>query len=236
MYVTSAVKFFVGIDSDVNIDYELFANDGLSVTTIQYSVLLKSTLGTSTPATFSTSPGGSTITVGITELLAGLPVGGNVLQESDLEPGDTFTFDFVISLSDGRTLNTASNSTVTVQCPPAPGDYRVVMHDSYGDGWQTDDGNGGSGLQVTLDDGTVLEVGMCSPYLASDFTCVEGDGYDAEDVITIPDGTKSADWYFPGDSYGEISFEIFSPAGVELFASGDAGAQGAGLLPIINCR
>jgi hypothetical protein len=235
LYVTSNVKFFVGLDTDVNIDFEKFENEGATISSIDYSVVLTSTLGKSTAATFS-SPGSATVvSVPITTLLAGLPVDGTALTESDLVPGDVFVFDFDITLSDGRALDTPGSTIVTVQCRPASGAYRVAMHDSYGDGWQTNDGSGGDGLQVTLGDGTVLEVGMCSPYLASNFTCAPGD-FDAEDFITIPVGTESADWFFPGDSYGEISFEIYSPTGDLLFASGGPGDQGAGLLPIINCE
>jgi hypothetical protein len=235
LYVTSNVKFFQGLDTEVKIDFEKYENEGVTVSSIDYNVVLTSTLGTSSAASFSSPGNASVVTVGIDELLAALPVNGNTLQESDLVPGDVFNFDFDITLGDGSILNTPSSSIVTVQCRPAPGDYRVVMHDSYGDGWQTNDGNGGDGLQVTLDDGTMLEVGMCSPYLASNFECVEGPSL-AEDFITIPEGTESADWYFPGDSYGEISFEIFSPEGDEIFASGAPGALGAGNLPIINCE
>jgi len=118
---------------------------------------------------------------------------------------------------------------------PDAGDYRVVMHDSFDDGWQTNDANGGDGLQVTLFDGTVLEVGMCNPYVASAFDCAPGDFSDAEDVITIPVGTLSAEWYFPGDRYGEISFEIYSPTDELLFASGAPGETGEGSVQVIDC-
>jgi hypothetical protein len=235
LYVTSDVKFFVGVDNEVKIDFEKYENEGVSVSSIDYNVVLTSTLGTSSAASFSSSGTATVVTVGIDELLAALPVNGSTLQQSDLVPGDRFNFDFGMTLSDGSVLNIPSGSIVTVQCRPAPGDYRVVMHDSYGDGWQTNDGNGGDGLRVTLDDGTILEVGMCSPYLASSFECVAGPSL-AEDIITIPEGTKSADWYFPGDAWGEISFEIYSPEGDEIFASGAPGALGAGNLPIINCE
>jgi hypothetical protein len=237
LYVTSAVKFFVGLDTDVNITYEKFENEGVTISTIDYTVVLSSTLGDSEAAAFSSPASASTITVAITDLLAALPVNGNTLTEGDLTPGDTFTFDFDITLADGRALDPPANTLVTVQCRPASGAYRVVMHDSYGDGWQTNDGNGGDGIQVTLDDGTVLEVGMCNPYVASPFTCPTPNDYsNAEDVINIPVGTEAADWYFPGDFYGEISFEIYSPTDVLIFNSGGTGATGAGILPIINCE
>ena len=91
-----------------------------------------------------------------------------------------------------------------------------------------------------LNDGTVLEIGMCSPYGAAAGTfaggtdCVVGDYYDASDTITIPVGAQEATWFFPGDRYGEISFEVYAPDSTLLFA-GAQGATSAGLLPITLC-
>lgn len=123
---------------------------------------------------------------------------------------------------------------VEIVCNPAPGEYLVEMHDSYGDGWQTDDGNGGSGITVDID-GTIVEIGMCNPYVGSDYECVTGDGYDAQAVVTIPENTISASWNFPGDWYGEISFEIYAPDGTLAFASGAPGNMEAGQIPIVVC-
>ncbi|HAI42274.1 MAG TPA: hypothetical protein DCM40_31260 [Maribacter sp.] len=41
------------------------------------------------------------------------------------------------------------------ECPIAAGEWTINMTDSYGDGWQTDTATGGSGLTITLNDGTV---------------------------------------------------------------------------------
>jgi len=124
---------------------------------------------------------------------------------------------------------------VEVTCNPKSGDYLVVMHDSYGDGWQTDDDTSGSGITVDID-GTIVEVGMCNPYTPNSFACVGTDYYDAQTTVTIPEGTFKALWYFPGDYWGEISFEVYGPDGVLVFASGDPGATGAGILPIVVCK
>lgn len=233
LYVTSEVKYFTG-DLNFTIGLETNAGEGVTVSSIEYAVQLHSVLGESDVSTLTVEGSTTDLSVNVPDLLTTLPINGSTITESDLEPGDTFSFDFSITLSDGRSLDTPSGTLVTVLCAPAPGDYRVAMHDSYGDGWQTDDGNGGSGLLVTLDDGTEIEVGMCSPYLPSDFDCVDGDGYNAEDFISIPDGATSADWFFPGDNYGEISFEIYSPTDVLLFSYTE-GDTYAGTLPIINC-
>jgi hypothetical protein len=106
------------------------------------------------------------------------------------------------------------------------------MVDTYGDGWQTTTGGGGDGITVTLNDGTVLEVGLCSPYGSAAGTflgsgdCTPNDGSTGTGTITIPVGTETADWFFPGDAYGEIDFEIVTPNGnvVGGYQGVDAGA------------
>lgn len=165
------------------------------------------------------------------ELLAATGIAADALDGSD-----QFRIRFELVLVDGRTFSFAQNSgtltgsyfsspflyTATIVCPPVPptpGDWVVNMTDSYGDGWQTDTGLGGSGITVTLDDGTVLEVGLCSPYAGAAGTflggtdCTANDGSSGSGIITIPAGTQTADWFFPGDNYGEIGFEIVTPNG-----------------------
>lgn len=167
------------------------------------------------------------------------------LSDGEYNAGDLIVTRFELVLTDGRTFSNedASGSlqgsyfqspykyTGAILCAPMAGDYRVAMHDSYGDGWQTDADD--NGIQVTLGDGTVLEVGMCSAYNVTSF-CVPGD-YEAEDIVTIPVGQESAEWWFPGDVYGEISFEVYAPTGELLFASGGPGETGGGSLPVVKC-
>jgi len=178
------------------------------------------------------------------------------LSAAQMSPGDLFVFELRLNLTDGRTFGASSGTGILsggyfsspfkynalLLCSPEPGDYRVVMHDSYGDGWQTDGGSGGSGIQVTID-GVITEVGLCSPYggAAGSFLdsttagCTQNDGYDAETIVTIPVGAEQATWNFPGDKYGEIGFEVYGPQGQLLLASG-FGEASPGLLPITLCR
>ena len=108
-------------------------------------------------------------------------------------------------------------------CIPVPGDYRVDMHDSWGDGWQTNTGSGGPGLQVTID-GVVTEVGLAS-------------GYEGTAVVTIPDPSYNVVWFFPGDWYGEISFEIYDPSDNLVFSRPQAvDRTGGGNLPFEVCQ
>lgn len=152
-----------------------------------------------------------------------------------------------VGIADGSATTT---HRVELLCggEPQAGTYTIDMHDSFGDGWQTDDANGGSGMTLTLTnvagEETVIEFGMCSPYSAADGTFLRGpdcDGpastsfFDATRTIDVPAGTVNAVWNFPGDFYGEISFEIYLPSGTLLYASGNAGDQGDGELPVSYC-
>ena len=121
------------------------------------------------------------------------------------------------------------------ECPPAPapGDWIVNMQDSYGDGWQTTTANGGPGITVTLSTGEVFEVGLCTPYEANTYVCTP-ELSSGSATITIPDGVETADWFFPGDNWGEISFQIIAPSG-NTVASYDAGSP-AGPIVIDVCK
>ena len=144
----------------------------------------------------------------------------------------------IFIISEGEIFSSPFAYNALVICSPEPGDYTVDMHDSYGDGWQTNDGNSGDGITVDID-GTIVQIGMCSAYaidfwLSSADCMTPGDGYDATDTVTVPVGADSATWNFPGDQYGEISFEVYGPGGEELYI-GAQGATPTGLLPITLC-
>jgi len=199
---------------------------------------------------FTTSPVGlpmATLSATYGEAFAALGVGPD-----GVEPGDLFEMELRLNLTDGRTFGKSSAAGIItggffaspfvynalITCSPAPGDYTIDMHDSYGDGWQTNDGNSGDGIEVDID-GTIVTVGMCSAYatsfwLSSAECTTPGDGYDASDVVNVPVGSSSATWTFPGDQYGEISFEVYGPGGEELYV-GAQGETGPGLLPITLC-
>lgn len=206
---------------------------------------------------FTTSASG----LPITEFSASLGEATTALGITTWNVADVFAFRFELVLTDGRTFSAADTSgslqgsyfaspyayRVPVLCAPKPGNYTVKMHDSYGDGWQTDDGNGGSGIKVKVTDAsgtvTTIEVGMCSPYAAAAGTFLGGTDctgpatlafYDADATVTIPAGSTLAVWEFPGDQYGEISFEVVAPDGSQIFAVAP-GAGVAGVLEVLNC-
>lgn len=212
------------------------------------------------PSAFSVGPVGlPRTTVSVTFSEAATAMG---LSASDYYPGDVFVIELRLNLTDGRTFGAESSTNVLtgvyfnspfkynalLTCSPKPGDYTVKMWDVFGDGWQTNDGNGGNGIQVDMD-GTVVEVGMCSYWDSSPYPCTTwpagqgpgecGSSYcftgPVEATVTVPEGTQVAKWNFPGDAYGEIKFEIYAPDGTLLFSSGDYGNTGAGLLTVTNC-
>ncbi|MBC2839612.1 hypothetical protein [Robiginitalea sp. SC105] len=157
------------------------------------------------------------------------------LNASQITGGDRFTLEWTVTLTDGRTFGPGdANGNVSavggfysspynyvslVVCPPQPGVWTIDMEDTYGDGWQTSSGGGGSGITFELNDGTVFEVSLCSDYGPRP-GCVEDPNDVAGSVpsqgtatITVPEGTSSMVATFPGDFYGEIAFTITSPTG-----------------------
>lgn len=169
------------------------------------------------------------------------PVDDAVQQLID---GGDVEFDIVLtSATRGVAIGLADGSEptshrVSLLCggEPQPGFYTIDMHDTWGDGWQTTVSLGGDGMTATIldvdDNETVVEFGMCSGYggnnegtfldpneggctgpaATSGFT-------DATTTIEIPSGSVDAVWNFPGDWYGEISFEIYLPNGNLLYES-----------------
>jgi len=199
-------------------------------------------------STFSTGPKG--LPTGNVSASFGEAVTALGITSAQHAPGDLFVFELRLELTDGRIFGASSAAGIItggffaspfkynaiLLCSPEPGTYRVVMHDSFGDGWQTNGGNGGNGIKVTMD-GIVTEIGMCSPYEPSPYDCTGPASltfFDAETTVTIPVGTETATWDFPGDQYGEIAFEIYGPQNQLLLAVG-FGEGSPGLLPVTLC-
>ena len=199
----------------------------------------------------------------VTDIIVKLGEASTAVGVPNYGVGDNYKMRLELVLTDGRSFSSSSTSGslqgsyfsspfswgVPILCQPVDGDYLIDMQDSFGDGWQTDAGNGGSGLKavLTLADGSELieEVGMCSPYgsdnIGSSMDPAMGictgpastSFYGATATITIPAGTQLAVWQWPGDRYGEISFQIYGPAGNLLLDSGQG--PGAGQLDVLNC-
>jgi hypothetical protein len=158
------------------------------------------------------------------------------------------TVTLILNMEAGANVATAAASLTLNLFRPAPcswlpGIYTINMIDSFGDGWQTNGPNGGDGIQVSID-GVVTEIGMCSPYEGSNFECTPWlPGTDpandlsfteATATVDIPEGAQSVKWFFPGDAYGEIGFEILDPDGNSVYKV-NVGEGVAGIMPFEVC-
>lgn len=216
--------------------YVSFAGSNLDVDEVLFSSVSQ--------ADFDTSSGGypeATLSATGDEILASLG-----LLPAQLEGGDTFNFRLALTSPKGTFSDVSANfdnqsadhtfSLAVVCFPPIipAGDYIVNMVDTFGDGWQSTTSNGGPGITITLNTGEVIEIGMCTIYEPQDFDCVDGPEM-ASDVVTIPPGTTSADWYFPGDFWGEMEFEIIGPNSAQvIYSQAAGGGEGPFLLNLCN--
>ncbi|WP_437371826.1 hypothetical protein [Maribacter litoralis] len=153
----------------------------------------------------------------------------------NLNDGSVFTSTNVNGNVTGQFFSSPFRYDATVVCilPPPAGEYRIDMQDSFGDGWQTTTNDGGPGITVTLSNGEIIEFGLCTPYEASPFDCTVG-LEQGSTTVTLPEGLESAVWNFPGDNWGEISFQIYAPSG-NLIASYEPGSP-AGPIPLNLCN
>jgi len=170
------------------------------------------------------------------------------LNEGEYFGGDTFKFRFEIVLSDGRTFSEESSSStlqqsffnspfayyvniVCIPITPIPGDYILVMHDDYGDGWQ------GSKIIVTID-GTPTEYYLPNLWTDGGPDDQVGDAQYVDGVVTVtvPEGATELKWEFvAGDWPGEVSFEIYGPnSGNIIYADGPNPQEGELFLNYCN--
>lgn len=155
------------------------------------------------------------------------------LTAADYTGGDAFTYRFEVRLTDGRTFSssdvsgTTAGSTyyrspyayaVNVTCiptGPVPGDYTVVMNDSYGDGWN------GASIRVTID-------GVATDYFVS-----AAEGSTDTNTVTIPNEAMVVTWEFiSGDWDSEITFSITAPNGDAAYSDGPTPAVGELILSL----
>ena len=230
------------VDRDGETETELDDED-ISISDVLFTTVSASEF------TISSESGKPRYTVSFTgaEAISALEIGDNLPR---VDGGDIIRVRLAMILEDGSVYTSTNvngnvtgqffasgfrydNTVVCVLPSPPAGDYTLVMQDSYGDGWQTSNGSGGPGITITLSNGEILEAGLCSAYETT-YDCTAGDGFAGTTTVTIPEGLTSADWYFPGDFYAEISFQIYAPSG-NLIASYAVGS-GEGLIPLNLCN
>ena len=95
----------------------------------------------------------------VTDIMVTLGEASTAVGVSNYGVGDNYKMRLELVLTDGRSFSSSSTSGslqgsyfsspfswgVPILCQPVDGDYLIDMQDSFGDGWQTDAGNGGSG-------------------------------------------------------------------------------------------
>jgi len=205
---------------------------------------------------FSTGPVGlprTTISVTFGEMAGAL--GLSLDATNGYQAGDVFIVKLEVVLTDGRSFGPSSAAGIItggffsspfqynalISCSPAPGDYTITMVDTYGDGWQSDTGNGGSNpitIEVEDADGNISNIyaGMCSnyePFTVDSCEPSTDGGSNAVQVVTIPEGALAANWFFAGDYWGEMEMSITGPNGNVIFSAGTGLAPG--LMPIAVC-
>lgn len=116
LYAPQDIAYLFGETETVSFDVELATNPGITVSSVLVNKQLFTTAGSSAVSQFAVS--GSNISQAKDALFADVPVNGTVLTENDLEPGDTWVFNYQLQLSDGRTLTIPSSgaTTITFQC------------------------------------------------------------------------------------------------------------------------
>lgn len=150
--------------------------------------------------------------------------------EGEFDGGDFIIFRLQLSLTDGNSYSSDTNTNTltgsffaspfqyqrTIKCiPPAPvpGDYELVLADSYGDGWD------GAKLLASID-GVETEYTFTS---GSEFT----------DTVNVPVGTTDFFFtYVPGSFEGEHSFVITAPTGETAIEDGPSPSTGELVLNI----
>ncbi len=190
-------------------------------------------LNTIPKSSFSTSPKDlpmTTVSVIFADALSTLN-----LQSGQYFGGDIFKFRLELVLTDGRTFSEESTSGTLQQsffsspfayyasivCPPVAGDYQVVLHDSYGDGWQ------GSKIIFTVD-GVSTELALPNYWDVQVGSVGDPQYVQQSFTVTIPAGFQSVSWVWEsGDFPSEATFEVYGPnSGTIIYQGGPSQPDG----------
>lgn len=117
MYPTTDVAFLFGVTTSVSVPFNEVANAGITITGINVTKQLFTSGGDSDAVTYAVA--GSEFTQTSAEMFADAQVGGAVLNENTLSPGDNWVLSYSMTLSDGRTMAIGDQTKVTFQCPSA---------------------------------------------------------------------------------------------------------------------
>ncbi len=181
------------------------------------------------PASAFTSEDGklvSTIQLNMADALTALG-----LTSDDLYGGDIFLLRLALNTTDGI-VYTSTNVGTKIQtssafkspfryssvvvCPPPAGDWKIDLHDAYGDGWN------GAALSITVNDDT------------TDYTIAGG--LEASFIINVPPGSAALVFKFVSGAYdSEITYQITSPDDVVVADDGPTPTVGPVVLSVDFC-
>ncbi|MEM7107548.1 MAG: hypothetical protein AAF519_04920 [Bacteroidota bacterium] len=112
---------------------ETVVNPGITITSVVVKKQLVTVDGNSDIVSYNIT--GDSFSQTEAELFADVPVNGEVLDESNLAPGDSWEFVYEIVLGDGRTLEPSANTTVLFTCvSDIAGTYTTITDGGQGDG------------------------------------------------------------------------------------------------------
>lgn len=115
MYPESDVPYLKGVTTQVTVNLNTFANEGVTISGISVTKQFFTAKGNSAPVTFTAT--GDSFSQTSTQMYADVPISGSVLTEATTDAGDYWTFQYVMVLADGRELTIGDATTVTFQCP-----------------------------------------------------------------------------------------------------------------------
>ena len=99
-----------------SLSYSLgLTSNGNTISSVSISKQLITSLGKSDVVTIDGTSG--EFSQSLAELFADVPVGGNVLTENDLLPGDYWEMGYTMTLSDGTVLTPATVTEIPFSCP-----------------------------------------------------------------------------------------------------------------------
>jgi len=115
VYPPSTINYVRGATDGISVQFNPFENPGKSIQSVSVYKQLKTALGNSEEVLTAQGPADSFSQTN-DELFADVPVGGQVLTENDLAPGDVWTLRYEMTMGDGKVLNVTTKTTIEFTC------------------------------------------------------------------------------------------------------------------------
>jgi len=134
VYPPSTINYIRGATAGISIEFKPYVNQGKTISNISvYKTLV--TAGGSSDEVLTGQGSPDTFSQTKDELFADVPVGGQVLTENDLAPGDVWKLRYEMTMGDGSVLNVSTRTTIEFTCvSDLGGDYDGLTNwiDYYG--------------------------------------------------------------------------------------------------------